>query len=73
MTEQDIPRQLSNNLRWLHSGVPFELHIPNRELRQTLLGSFAELYQNYAIPFEEITSTIEAYYGLLPGTMIQQG
>ncbi len=71
VTEEDIPRQLSNNLRWLHSGVPFEQLVPDQELRQNLLDAFVELYHDYTIPFDEVTRTIEAYCGQRPGTMIQ--
>lgn len=71
VTEEDIPRQLSNNLRRLHSGVPFDRLVPDQKLRQNLLDAFVELYHDYTIPFDEIVGTIEAYCGQHHGTMIQ--
>ena len=71
VTEEDIPRTLSNNLRWLHSGMPLEELVPDPVLRWNLLDSFLELFQDYAIPFPQIISVTEDYVGLQPGTMIQ--
>lgn len=71
VTENDIPRMMIINYQWLHSGEPLEKLIPDQSFLKNLEDTFLELYQDYSIPFSEITESLESYCRLQPGTMIQ--
>lgn len=71
VTEEDIPRRLVANLQWLNSGEPFEETIPDPELRQSIIDSFMELYQNCSVSFKELVDAMEDYYNLRSGTIMQ--
>lgn len=72
VTEKDIPMCKVNNLRWLYLGeLSVDSLIPKTNQRQSIIAGFLELYGDYSIPFNEITETMESYYHLHSGTMLQ--
>ncbi len=71
VTEEDIPRYLVVNIQWLNSGESVEKLIPDQKQRQIIIDAFMELYQNQCVSFTQLVSTMESFYGLRPGTMIQ--
>ncbi len=71
VTEEDIPRQKVANIQWLNSGESVVKLIPCQERRQIIYDAFLELYQNRSVPFGKLIETMDAFYGLRPGTMIQ--
>ncbi len=71
VTGRDIPRTLSNSLRWLHGGVPTKGLVPSAAMRQNLLDSFFKLFQDYAMPFRQIIHIVEEHAGFSPGRWLR--
>ena len=71
VTGRDIPRTLSNSLRWLHGGVPTKGLVPSAAMRQDLLDSFFKLFRDYAIPFRQIIHIVEEHTSFSPGRWLR--
>lgn len=70
VTEKQISSNKALNIRWLCGGIPAEMMIRDKALRDDCTGLFMELFREIDIPFHEIIRVTEQYGNLEPGSAL---
>ena len=71
VTEESLPRHISENYIWLTSGEALTRLVPNSDKLKKMKSAFLELYADYSIPFQTILSAMDEMCAVAKGTTMQ--